>query len=358
MKYDISVIIPAYNCAETIGDCLRSVFMQKNADKYEVIVVDDGSTDQTVKVVCDAMKTYPGLRLIAHENMGVSVARNNGIDAAHGEYVTFVDADDMVGLDAQRMMGLINIQMSRHTVGNLVSKIGIFNRNRNTPVFEDLYFQRMLDAARTCDADVALGGKITLYKDRDISCIRMHSTFYIGGTVEDKATFLNQADARESANFALYRRDMLNKTGLRFEHKMTLNEDILFCMQAIVRANKIVTVPGVAYLYNRHADTLSNIQDPDIKFQKYRLAYIQEYSVLLTELRRHPKYAQLYTHWLKDFSELGQSVYEGNIKHDDTYLAAAFPSICYACGHKTCNKCPYQEIADNIIKQNIHNYLR
>jgi GT2 family glycosyltransferase len=86
-----SVIIPAYNRAGTIGAALDSVFAQSFGD-YEVIVVDDGSTDETPEVVA---RFGPRVRLVRQANRGQGTARNTGIAHATGEYVTFLDSDDV-----------------------------------------------------------------------------------------------------------------------------------------------------------------------------------------------------------------------------------------------------------------------
>ncbi|WP_218081560.1 glycosyltransferase [Anthocerotibacter panamensis] len=86
-----SVVIPAYNVAAYIAACLRSVFAQSDGD-FEVLVVDDGSTDQTARVVLSFAD--PRLHLIQQRNGGLAAARNTGIRAAQGELVAFLDGDD------------------------------------------------------------------------------------------------------------------------------------------------------------------------------------------------------------------------------------------------------------------------
>ncbi len=89
----ISIIIPVYNAATTIERCAESILNQTFRD-WELILINDGSTDDSC-YVCDAiMKKDKRVRVISQENRGVSAARNRGIQSALGEYISFVDADD------------------------------------------------------------------------------------------------------------------------------------------------------------------------------------------------------------------------------------------------------------------------
>lgn len=87
---EVSVVIPAYNAAGFLPDAIDSVLAQTMSD-LEVIVVDDGSTDETESVVS---RYGPPVRYLRQQNQGVSVARNRGIDESQGRYVAFLDADD------------------------------------------------------------------------------------------------------------------------------------------------------------------------------------------------------------------------------------------------------------------------
>jgi hypothetical protein len=88
--WSVSVVIAAYNEAETIRDALRSVLAQ-TVPPAEIVVVDDGSTDDTARIV---VREFPGCRLIAQANAGPAAARNRGIAASTGAWVAFLDADD------------------------------------------------------------------------------------------------------------------------------------------------------------------------------------------------------------------------------------------------------------------------
>lgn len=93
MKGKVSLIVPAYNAEKYIGYAIRSVICQ-SWENWELLIVNDGSTDQT-EIVCQRFcDTDPRIKLFTTENRGVSAARNLGLDNATGEYTAFLDADD------------------------------------------------------------------------------------------------------------------------------------------------------------------------------------------------------------------------------------------------------------------------
>ena len=92
----ISIIIPTYNSANTIEETIASVQKQDFTD-FELIIIDDGSQDNTIEVVQHVVE--PRLKLFAYENGGVAVARNRGIAKSTGEYISFLDADDLWSSD-------------------------------------------------------------------------------------------------------------------------------------------------------------------------------------------------------------------------------------------------------------------
>lgn len=94
----ISVIVPAYNSEKFVGKCIESI--QNNTyQNIEIIIINDGSKDNTAAVVSEYAKADPRVVLINKENGGVSKARNTGIDVATGEYIAFIDSDDYISED-------------------------------------------------------------------------------------------------------------------------------------------------------------------------------------------------------------------------------------------------------------------
>lgn len=91
----ISVVVPCYNVGKTISGCLDSLLAQSFSN-FEIICVDDGSTDDTKSVLKQYDSTYPKIRVVHKANQGAWLARLDGIRAARGEYIGFVDGDDIV----------------------------------------------------------------------------------------------------------------------------------------------------------------------------------------------------------------------------------------------------------------------
>lgn len=103
----ISVIIPTFNRKETLGRAVESVLCQTYSD-IELIVVDDGSTDDSQALV---KESYCGIKYIYQKNQGVSAARNVGISHANGEWIAFLDSDDeWLPNKLEKQMGLLNSQ--------------------------------------------------------------------------------------------------------------------------------------------------------------------------------------------------------------------------------------------------------
>lgn len=94
---DLSIIVPIYNVEKYIGKCIRSLLIQNiDYSRYEIILINDGSSDSSGRICNDFVQEYGNIHLITQKNKGLSAARNKGIDVAQGKYIWFVDSDDFI----------------------------------------------------------------------------------------------------------------------------------------------------------------------------------------------------------------------------------------------------------------------
>lgn len=168
----ISVIISVFNCEEFLEACLDSLENQTMPkDEFEVIIINDGSKDDSLKIIKKYLKKNTWI-LIDRENRGLSVSRNEGLDIAKGEYVTFFDSDDILELDALE-------NMYNETKDNN-SDVGIFRTTNfnSKEIFDDNYIEKFnaLPKNTTLDKSPLLASFIRsvaiVYKQKIVKKIR------------------------------------------------------------------------------------------------------------------------------------------------------------------------------------------
>lgn len=144
----ISFIIPVYNSERTIATCLLSVLNQNTDIKYEILVIDDGSTDLTKKIVKEFSNNYSCVRYIYKKNAGVASARNLGISLSNGEYLIFIDSDDfvennffndIVGYDKY---DLTIFEFNKSNVNNLLH---FYSNNEKKDIFSYLFNNKLFN---------------------------------------------------------------------------------------------------------------------------------------------------------------------------------------------------------------------
>lgn len=147
----ISIIVPTYNNEKYLVRCLDSLFNQDYKD-IEVVVVNDGSSDDSLKILNQYNDKYSNMLLINQENSGVSTARNNGIKAATGEYLMFVDGDDWIELDMISSMmkymenynadvvkcGYIKDDLVNPKIVKIVNKLEIYESNFKYDLYDNI----------------------------------------------------------------------------------------------------------------------------------------------------------------------------------------------------------------------------
>ena len=245
----ISVIIAAYNAEEYLSETLDSIFLQTmNDSEYEVIIINDGSSDSTLDILNSYKQTYSNLIIIDKENGGPSSARNAGLDIAKGEYVFFFDADDILEGDA---LSTMYETASEKQADLLIGKYDIFNRHTTIAIhnLDDLIELEEIDKYNT-----------------DILW-----------------TF--------SLSNKLFRRDLIEKFNLRLP-PVSYSEDGAFFTQFLYRSSKIVGLDYIIFHYRRYDDM--NSITASISPSKIR-DYITAHQIILASaeesfLRDYPEY--------------------------------------------------------------------
>lgn len=119
MTVKLSIIIPFYGVEDFLRETLESVIAQKLTD-YEVLMINDGSPDNSREIAVEFEQAYPEFKLIDQENAGLGAARNNGMKLATGKYVIFLDSDDVVPAHAyEKLLATIETTGSKITTGNV-----------------------------------------------------------------------------------------------------------------------------------------------------------------------------------------------------------------------------------------------
>lgn len=211
----VSVIIPCYNAGDYLAPCLRSVLAQTMED-FELLVIDDGSTDDSLAVAQRIARGDARMRVFHQENRGVCAARNRGLDAARGEYVTFVDGDDLLAPDAlERMLALApgaDMVVCAHETFDAAGC-------RKTVVPETRWMDRQGAARRRAAALRLIEGDCVL----NIMCGKLH------------------------------RRALLVREGLRLDENVKIAEDALFNLEAVLCGEGIAYLPQPVYRYRMHS---------------------------------------------------------------------------------------------------------
>lgn len=142
----LSVVIPAYNASAYIAECLESVLVQDECPAFEVVVVDDGSTDNTQELV---ERAFPSVRLFRKPNGGPGSARNHGVENAQGEIIVFIDADDVMlpgRLASQGHFMLTNPEYGLSFGNPLYQLKPDFDANHARGICQSQQFQRVENA--------------------------------------------------------------------------------------------------------------------------------------------------------------------------------------------------------------------
>ena len=143
---ELSIIVSVYNVEKYIRPCLESIFKQGlEEEHYEVIIVNDGTKDRSMEMIADIIKDHSNITVINQENLGLSVARNNGIAAAKGQYILMPDSDDLLIENSLKPLLKIAIDSQADVVVAdyyKMSNAEICSTQINLPDFENIKIEK------------------------------------------------------------------------------------------------------------------------------------------------------------------------------------------------------------------------
>lgn len=214
MKY--SILIPAYNAAPYIGRCLESILAQTMND-YEVVIVDDGSTDGTLSLCQEYAGRDNRIRCVSQGHQGVAAARNRLLDTASGEWIVFIDADDYVSDDY------------------LAAFDSMSSLNPDADVL-------VCNSYRVCNGKVRAGRPFNGDK-RDYYHILLRREYWkVAFGVWGKAVC----------------RSLIESRHLRFPGHINLGEDLYFLVALLYWAENMVVDNHPRYYYCKHEGSITN----------------------------------------------------------------------------------------------------
>jgi glycosyltransferase involved in cell wall biosynthesis len=212
-----SIVMPVYNVAPYLPRCLESLAaLTPPAD--EIIVVDDGSTDDCPRILAEFASRLPQMRVIRQENGGLSAARNTGLDSARGKYLAFVDSDDFVEPDAYaEALRLAEDEQLDMVLFN--ARYHFEGRQADRPIYADAPATGIIPGREWLRQRLKAG--------RFLHMVWMH----------------------------LYRRDFVETNGFRFIPRL-IHEDVIWTTKALLAAQRIIYLPRISVNYRipiRHA---------------------------------------------------------------------------------------------------------
>lgn len=213
-KIIISIIVPVYNVERYVHTCIQSI-INIPIDSFEILLVDDGSTDSS-GVICDSYdKEYQNIHVYHQKNQGLSAARNKGIKEAKGEYLLFIDSDDYVDSE-------IIIEMIRKVKDNPQLDVIFLS---GVKVFKD-------------------GEQELLDQPFDRNCIVNKSNQEVLNYLAGLKKYPGSACTK------LVKKDLIGKHEIYFEYGKT-SEDLKWCLEVFLNASKFDVINRVYYFYRQ-----------------------------------------------------------------------------------------------------------
>lgn len=216
---EISIIIPVYNAEKFLSNCLDSIINQSYSD-FEIIIVDDGSTDRSRDIYLKYSELDSRIKILQQENKGVSIARNIGIKESKGEFLVFIDSDDIIKND------MLMIMFEEITKKNADIAFCGFEVKGSKSRLNDT--QNLIE---TCRGE---SPKVISNNEAIIRTISTNPNKILYGYIWRN----------------MYRADIIKKNNITFSEKIKISEDFMFILEVLNRCKKVVIIPKNLYVYN------------------------------------------------------------------------------------------------------------
>ena len=279
MKDLITVIVPVYNVEKFINRCITSIINQSYKN-LEIILVDDGSTDNCGKICDDYAKKDNRIKVIHKENGGISDARNTGVSVAKGKYVTFIDSDDYVKYDYIEF--LYNLIIKNKVKVSICSHTVLYNTGlkieKETEEFSVLDAKTVVRRILYDDGiDTSVWAKMyettlfnnikypkgKLFEDAAITCRILSICEKIAIGSKSKYFYMIRSDSITNENFNVKKMDLITSTKEMGEYIIKKYPDL---QQAVERR--------IMYAYLSTLSQLANSKEKHLKEQKEMMEYI------------------------------------------------------------------------------------
>lgn len=229
----LSIIVPMYNEGKYIVRCLDSIVGQDMPrDEYEIIVVDDGSTDSSYEIVCRYIENYDNISVYRQANSGLSVARNLGLENARGRYIYFVDGDDALIPDSLSKIYRLLFN-SRH---------GLCEVSESAP--EVIAFKYAYS-----NSDQMNSYSVEENSSKPLSYLTLSGIDFIAKCGYYNAVWLYIVD-----------RKLIDKLGVRFEPGKC-SEDAPFTTEILLAAKSLIYVDLKVYFYSYNAQSITRSKE-------------------------------------------------------------------------------------------------
>lgn len=242
----ISVIVPVYNNESLLTKCVQSILQQTFVD-FELLLINDGSTDASGKL-CDELSQKDKRIIVAHQkNLGVSAARNHGIEHSKGEYIVFVDSDDWVR--ENYLINLLDDTIDKQGRGLVIQGFKSYDPKGNW-----------------------LGDDKCFYSTSSTS------PNMIGKMIEE--CDLGECGFPFSK---LYNRNLIVEYGIQFDERICFCEDLIFMYDYLLHADYLILGDAQEYVYIKYSSSLSSL------LHSFDMEYLcfMEYQKRLQQLSKH-----------------------------------------------------------------------